>query len=124
MKLKIKIKKKEYEIDLFERDGNTLSVRVGEKTFVFGTGKVLKEEVSHSFSSSVHSKEIKSSLSGVISEVFVKEGEMVENGEKVLTLSAMKMENEIVSEAKGKVKKIMVKARDKVKEGQILIVLS
>jgi|WetSurMetagenome_2_1015567.scaffolds.fasta_scaffold430074_2 biotin carboxyl carrier protein len=122
MKLKIKIKNKEYEIDILEKDGNNLSVKVGDKNFVFGMSKSAKEQRSKT-ENSVFSKEIKSSLSGIISNVFVKEGEMVDAGEKVLTLSAMKMENEIVSESKGRIKKILVKEGDKVKEGETLIVL-
>lgn len=123
MKLKVKIKNKECEIDVLEKDGKLL-IKVGDKEFVFGLGEEKTEEVLLTDSKGEYSsKEIKSSLSGSISEVFLKEGDTVEKGEKVLTLSAMKMENEIVSESKGKIKKIMVKVGDKVKEGDILVIL-
>ena len=123
MKMKIKIKNKEYEIDVLEKDGNKLAVKVGGKEFVFNLSEEVKEEESFAESTHKGSKEIKTSLAGVISEVFVKEGIAVERDQKVLTLSAMKMENEIVSESHGRIKKILVKAGDKVKEGDVLIIL-
>ncbi|MFA5714339.1 MAG: acetyl-CoA carboxylase biotin carboxyl carrier protein subunit [Candidatus Paceibacterota bacterium] len=124
MKLKVRIKNKECEIDVLEKDGK-LFIKVGDKEFVFGIGEEKKEEEIVLMDSKVECflKEIKSSLSGSISEVFLKEGDVVKKNQKILTLSAMKMENEIVSESKGKIKKIMVKTGDKVKEGDILIIL-
>lgn len=48
-------------------------------------------------------------ISGTIAEIFIKEGDFVEKEQKLLTLLAMKMENEILAEKEGKVKKIFVK---------------
>lgn len=120
MKIRVKIKNKEYAIDVFEKGEKTL-IKIGDKDFVFGSEEA-KKDVVLSLSKSF-SKEIKSSLSGIVSEIFLKEGDVVEENQKILTLSAMKMENEIVSESKGKIKKIMIKDGDKVKEGDILVVL-
>jgi biotin carboxyl carrier protein len=124
MKLKVKIKNKECGIDILEKDGKLL-IKVGDKEFVFSLGEEKKEEDAICVDSNGECflKEIKSFLSGSISEVFLKEGDAVEKGQKVLTLSAMKMENEIVAESKGKIKKIMVEVGDKVKEEDILIIL-
>lgn len=124
MKLKINIKNKAYEVDVLEEAGK-LSVRVGEKEFVFGlSGKHEEAAVQAPSAGGSRSKQIKSSLAGIVSEVFVKEGDPVKKHQKVLTLSAMKMENEIVSESDGKIKKVAVKAGDKVKEGDVLITLA
>lgn len=121
MDFKIKIKNKEYSIELKEERGR-VKVKIGNKEFVFGSNK--KEELlvsSIKKDSSV--KEIVSSLSGIVTSIFVKEGEIIKAGQKVLILSAMKMENEIVSESEGKIKKVMVKENQQVKEGEVLIVL-
>lgn len=124
MDFKIKIKDKEYEIELREERG-VVRVKIGGKEFVFGSDK--KEALSAVQVASAQKdslkKDIVSSLSGVVTNIFVKKGESIKAGQKALTLSAMKMENEIVSERDGKVKKILVKENQQVKEGEILIIL-
>jgi len=65
-------------------------------------------------------KEIRAPITGAISKIFVKEGEKIERGQKILNLSAMKMENEIISESTGKIKKINVKEGQLVKANELL----
>jgi biotin carboxyl carrier protein len=64
---------------------------------------------------------IKSPLPGVILNVYVKEGDTVKHGDKLLTLEAMKMENNIDSDKEGVVKSVKVKQGDSVLEGDTLI---
>ncbi|MFA5729611.1 MAG: acetyl-CoA carboxylase biotin carboxyl carrier protein subunit [Candidatus Paceibacterota bacterium] len=120
MDFKIKIKNKEYQVELKE-NGGAVKIKVGGKEFVFGSNKGLIE--AQSATKKDLSKEVVSSLSGVIINIFIKEGEKVKSGKKFLTLSAMKMENEIVAENDCKIKKILVKENQQVKEGEVLIIL-
>jgi biotin carboxyl carrier protein len=120
MDFKIKIKNKEYQVELKENSG-AVKIKIGGKEFVFGSNKGLIE--AQTVTKKDLSKEIVSSLSGVIINIFVKEGEKVKSGKKFLTLSAMKMENEIVAENDCKIKKILVKENQQVKEGEVLIIL-
>ncbi|WP_299982027.1 biotin/lipoyl-containing protein [Desulfobacula sp.] len=69
------------------------------------------------------STEILSPMPGTISQVHVKEGDDVIEGQELLILEAMKMENPIVSTAEGKVKQIAVKVDDKVATKQLLLVV-
>ncbi len=64
---------------------------------------------------------VKSPLPGVILGVHVKEGDAVKVGTKLLTLEAMKMENNINADKDGIVKSVKVKAGDSVLEGDLLI---
>lgn len=64
---------------------------------------------------------IKSPLPGVILQVYVKEGDIVKVGTKLLMLEAMKMENNINADKEGVVKSIKVKTGDSVLEGDVLI---
>jgi biotin carboxyl carrier protein len=57
----------------------------------------------------------------VILNVHVKEGDSVKIGTKLITLEAMKMENNINSDKEGVIKAIKVKQGDSVLEGDILI---
>lgn len=66
---------------------------------------------------------VKSPLPGVILEVFVKEGDTVKKGQKLLCLEAMKMENNIDSDKDGKVLKINANKGDSVMEGDILVTI-
>lgn len=66
---------------------------------------------------------IKSPLPGVILEMFVREGDTVKMGQKLLMLEAMKMENNIEADKAGKVLSIMKHKGDAVMEGDILIVI-
>ncbi len=64
---------------------------------------------------------IKSPLPGVILDVFVKEGDSVKVGQKLILLEAMKMENNINADKEGIVKSVKVKKGDSVLEGDVLI---
>ncbi len=66
---------------------------------------------------------IKSPLPGVILEIYVREGENVKIGQKLLMLEAMKMENNINADKEGQVTSIKVGKGDSVMEGDILIVI-
>lgn len=64
---------------------------------------------------------IKSPLPGVILDVHIKEGDKVTAGMKLITLEAMKMENNINADKAGLVKSLKVKKGDSVLEGDILL---
>lgn len=66
---------------------------------------------------------IKSPLPGVILEVYVKEGDVVKMGQKLLMLEAMKMENNIEADKAGKVVSILKHKGDNVMEGDVLITI-
>lgn len=66
---------------------------------------------------------IKSPLPGVILEIFVREGDTVKIGQKLLMLEAMKMENNINADKEGRVAAIKVGKGDSVMEGDILIII-
>jgi len=60
-------------------------------------------------------------MPGAILQVLVSEGDEVQDGQVVLVLEAMKMENEIQAHKSGVVKKIHVEPGDSVENGQTLV---
>lgn len=66
---------------------------------------------------------VSSPLPGVILEICVKENETVKQGQKLLVLEAMKMENVIEAPNSGIVKSIKINKGDSVLEGVPLIIL-
>ncbi len=125
MKLKLKLKGKEYDVEILEIGGQT-KVKVGEKDFIFGEEEKEKISVARTVipKRDLSPKEIKAPIAGKISGIFVKEDDFVKKDQKILTLASMKMENEIISDFEGKIKKILVKEGKEVKAGEILIILS
>lgn len=68
-------------------------------------------------------KKIISFIPGTIKELFVKEGDMVAENDKLLVLEAMKMMNVITAPTGGVVKKINIAPGIKVANGTVLIEL-
>lgn len=68
-------------------------------------------------------KEIKAPMPGLVLEINVQEGQEVKEGDKILILVAMKMENSILIQADATIKKIVVKAGQAVEKGQTLVEL-
>lgn len=66
---------------------------------------------------------VKSPLPGVVLEIFVKPGDTVKLGQKVILLEAMKMENAINAEKDGIVKEVKVSKGSSVMEGDVLILI-
>lgn len=64
---------------------------------------------------------IKAPLPGTIIQVFVKPGDKVSLGQKILTMEAMKMENNVISEKDGIVKTVSVKPGQTVMQNDILV---
>lgn len=67
---------------------------------------------------------VKAPMPGSILEVKVKEGDTVKDGDVLLVLEAMKMENELTASQAGTVTQILVKKGDTVNSGDPLIVLA
>lgn len=65
-------------------------------------------------------KEIKAPMPGLVLEITATEGQELEEGEKVLILEAMKMENSILMHMNARIKKILVKTGQAVEKGQVL----
>jgi biotin carboxyl carrier protein len=66
-------------------------------------------------------KEIKSPMPGLVVNIFVCEGDQVEEGQKLLSLEAMKMENILKSPGEGIIKTISVSNGNSVEKNQVLI---
>jgi|WetSurMetagenome_2_1015567.scaffolds.fasta_scaffold1571959_1 biotin carboxyl carrier protein len=66
-------------------------------------------------------KMVQAVIPGIIREIYVKPGQTIKEGDKILMLEAMKMKNLIASLRSGVVKSIRVEIGDMVYKGQILM---
>ncbi|MCK9393565.1 MAG: acetyl-CoA carboxylase biotin carboxyl carrier protein subunit [Candidatus Paceibacterota bacterium] len=127
MNFNIKIKERIYSIRILEKGKGGISINIEGKSFDFDSVKCSDEkcESISDFGQDqkiLLQKELKASIAGIVSEIFVKEGDSIKQGQKILTLLAMKMENEIIAEGNGKIKKILVLPNQTVRENETLII--
>jgi biotin carboxyl carrier protein len=137
MQTTIKIDNKVYRIEISETEKDLLKVKVNDKEYLFAKKELSEPSFTDFYAKDLNretkengiifreriEKEIRSPLAGTISGIAVKVGEALRPGKKVVTLIAMKMENEIVSEGYGKIKEIKVKENQSVNSGDTLIIL-
>ena len=123
--LKVNIDGKDHIVRI-EEDSDKLKVHLEGKTYEVETS--LKNEQKDYDLEENETKEssgnIKANIPGIIFSVNVKLDQKVKKGQKLISLLAMKMENQILSPTDGKVKEIKVKKNDKVNKGDTLIIIS
>ena len=104
-KLKIEAEGKTFDIEIKDELDQTL-----EK---MGFGSVSNKQV----------KEIRAPMPGLVLEIAVGDGQEVNEGDKILILEAMKMENSIMIHASARIKRVVVTAGQAVEKGQVLVEL-
>lgn len=65
--------------------------------------------------------QVKSFIPGTISKIFVKEGDKVSKGQRLLILEAMKMMNDITAHTDGTIGKIYIKEGDRIPKGLVML---
>lgn len=81
----------------------------------------LLEKMGMSVSEGTMSGSVKAPMPGKVLQVLVREGDAVEEGQPLLVLEAMKMENVIKAVSQGEVKEIPVKEGQAVEKGALLV---
>ncbi|MGE3062750.1 MAG: biotin/lipoyl-containing protein [bacterium] len=125
---------KDYKVNVNTIDQSAANVEINGKTFVVNmkqVGATSEKKDSKKIqqapvqeSKRVESgtiKKILAPLPGVVLNVIVREGQEIKEGQDVMVMEAMKMENSIHSPFTGKVIRINVKRDDTVAEGDVLI---
>ncbi|HNP24779.1 MAG TPA: acetyl-CoA carboxylase biotin carboxyl carrier protein subunit [Panacibacter sp.] len=100
-----------------EVDGESYTVNIKDEL------DQMLEKMGFGASSTRHVKEIKAPMPGLVLQVSVKEGQEVKEGERILILEAMKMENSITLHTNATIKKIRVINGQAVEKGQVLVEL-
>src|SRR5690625_4756562 len=83
----------------------------------------LIEELGFSIRDTASINQVNAPMPGLILEVMVHQGQEVEQGDPLLVLEAMKMENTIVAPRQGIVKDLLVEAGQTADKGQLLLEL-
>lgn len=100
-----------------EVDGETYEVEIKDEL------DQMLDQMGFSAVSGKQIKEIKAPMPGLVLEVVVVNGQEVKEGDKILILEAMKMENSIMIHANARIKRVVVTAGQAVEKGQVLVEL-
>jgi biotin carboxyl carrier protein len=100
---------------LVSLDGQTIEARVMDEV-----GRALDELAGHGGTGAL---EVAAPMPGVIVAVPVAPGDVVDAGQPVVVLEAMKMQNELTAEAPGVVEQVLAKPGESVQSGAVLVVL-
>ena len=137
-KYKFTINDVDYAVDINKVEERTMEVNVNGTPYTVILDKEVKQTKTPTLLRSVavpstdqgaavtaqtKTGNIKSPLPGTIIDIFVKPGDKVSIGQRILLLEAMKMENNIDSDKAGTVTEIKVSKGDAVMDGDILIVI-
>ncbi len=140
-RLKVSIGEKEYEVSYLLISDNQINLTIngkstnafvvnnseGKVVFINGTSFQVKDADTVELSRTkkggkeVVPDTITPPMPSIVISIMVRAGDIIEKGDSVLVLSAMKMETTLVAPFDGKVTKVKVAAGDKVMPGQILI---
>jgi len=135
VKYTVEVNGKVYVVEVEELGLNEFRVSVNGKTAILEVkprveAKALREEKKveekrekkeEKKAEGVEGKLIKAPMNGLITKVLVKVGEEVKEGDTVVVIEAMKMENPIKTPFGGKVLEIFVKEGDKVSKDSPLV---
>jgi biotin carboxyl carrier protein len=123
-KRKVIVDGEEFEVEL-EMDGTTWNATVDGRTFkieVPDSGPVMKKKRSPG-AKKKKSGTVSANIPGKIVTIEVKEGEVVEEGQVILILEAMKMQNEIQAPISGTVKSIHCEEAQSIEANVPLVVI-
>jgi len=125
-KIRIKIDGKEHLVMVEEPEPGRLVVHAGGEVFEVRSEQGIAEQVEEKLKGKLSSAGkglVEAPLPGIIFDIYVKPGEKVAKGKKLMSLMAMKMENEVVAPVSGVVKEIKVQRHMTVAKGDILCVI-
>lgn len=107
---------------IFSGQGDSVTATVAGKTVNFTLeDEKTRRRLDHGGHQGHAGGKITSPMPGKVVKVLVKAGQAVKNGDGLVVVEAMKMENEFKAHADGVIKAVHVKAGDTVEGGQMLL---
>lgn len=133
---KFNIKGQEYEVEIKKIENNMAEVEVNgtpysvevqreqktSKTPILVRPEPAVPRSAHKFRKKIGGvQEVRTPLPGTVIQVYVKDGDEVKKGEKLVMYEAMKMENTIFAEKDGTISKLRIHPGDNMLEGDLLM---
>jgi len=115
---------KRYNCELVSRDQNKTVIKVNGVEYKFSMESLfsyIRQGMIGKDDKQLNENDIKSPMPGKIVDIFLAEGDLVNVGEPILSLEAMKMQNEITAACNGIIKKIHVTQGQTVMKDDLLV---
>lgn len=115
---------KTYQCEITQRNQNRIMVKVNGVEYKFSLESIfsyLRHSILNKGEEGDLGNNITSPMPGKIVDIFVSEGDLINEGEPILNLEAMKMQNEITAPCNGMVQKISVKPGQTVMQDELLV---
>ena len=117
-------KGKRYHCELVSRDQNKAVVKVNGVEYRFSLESLfsyIRRGMINSDANKINENNIIAPMPGKIVDIFLAEGDLVNEGEPILSLEAMKMQNEITANCNGVIRKIKVQVGQSVMKDELLV---
>jgi biotin carboxyl carrier protein len=117
-------KNHKYQVDILDKSQNKYTIMINGVWYYFSIETPIsykrRKYLSKTVSSSKMEK-VSAPMPGKILDIMAEENSDIKQGEAIVILEAMKMQNEILASVSGKVKKVHIKQGDLVMKDDILI---
>lgn len=120
-------KGKRFHCELVSHDQNKVVVKVNGVEYRFSIDSLfsyIRRGMINSDSNKINENNIIAPIPGKITDIFLAEGDLVNKGESILSLEAMKMQNEIAATCNGVIRKIRVQPGQSVMKDELLVEIS
>lgn len=120
----IVFRNRKFHVEILEKNQNKYIVMINGVWYSFSVEtpisyKRRKTLTRNGFASKIEN--VMAPMPGKILDILVEENSEIKEGEPIVILEAMKMQNEIVSNVNGKIKKINIKQNDSVMKDEVMI---
>ena len=116
--------RKKYQVDILEKNQNSYTIMINGVWYSFTIETPISFKRRKYLAKSATTSKIErlsAPMPGKILDILVEENAEIKQGEAVIILEAMKMQNEIVSHVNGRVKKINIKTNDSVMKDDVML---
>ncbi len=123
----ISVNGKNYPVELISNKQNQYEILINGNSYLFSIetpSSLHRQKVLSRRTPNSNDIEIKAPMPGKIIDILVQTGQQVKEGDPLLTLEAMKMQNIIISEKGGTIKQVKVKTPSNVEKDDILLIIS
>jgi biotin carboxyl carrier protein len=115
---------KRFQCELVSRDQNKAIVKVNGVEYKYSLESIfsyIRRGMINIDANKIDENNIIAPMPGKIVDIFLAEGDLVNAGEPILTLEAMKMQNEITANCNGVIRKIKVQTGQSVMKDELLV---
>lgn len=117
-------KRKKYQVDILEKNQNKYTIMINGVWYTFSIETPIsykRRKYLSKIEAPSRIEKVSAPMPGKILDIMVEENAEIKQGDPIVILEAMKMQNEIISNVDGRVKKINIKTNDSVMKDDVIL---